>query len=457
MTKVQSNPSPNTRTSRASSLLFIVSLFGVIVFYSLTTTSGDETESMTDGLEAHLHLDCFPIEEPIEKYGITVNGKHFEEGRINPGQTLSTLLVPLGVSQVAIDQIARKARETEIFDVRQIRSGKPFALIAPSEGEAPTHFIYEPDIFSYLIFHFGPEPEVTRVVRPTEKIRRQAGGVIENSLWLTLRDQGLSDQLAWRLEDALAWSVDFYHIQKNAAFKVVFDEIMVDGTSAGVGDLYAAWFTNGGETYYAYLYESDDYFGYFDDQARPMRKAFLKAPVRYSRISSRFNPRRYHPILKRVKPHLGTDYAAPYGTEIYATADGTVIEARYTRGNGRYVKIRHDKTYETQYLHMQRFAKGMRPGKSVRQGDVIGYVGATGLATGPHVCYRFWKNGKQVDPLRQNLPPPEPMAEAEVPLFMKVRDILRAELDAIPHPEKISPEEEAIFGTGEQLPDPSIL
>lgn len=437
---VLSDATPVKETGRAGSLLFILAFFGAIVIYSLTSTT--DAEAFAPDIETASTLDCFPIEEPVVRYGFTINGLHYSEGRINPGQTLSTILAPAGVSQVDIDLIARKARENDVFDVRQIRSGKPYAVIAPEEGAAPTHFIYEPDIFSYIVFEVSPQPDVTRVVRPTSKIRREAGGVIENSLWLTLREQGLSDQLAWRLEDALAWSVDFYHIQKHAAFKVVFDEILVDGKSAGVGDLHAAWFSNGGEEYYAYLYESDDYFGYFDDQARPMRKAFLKAPVRYSRISSRFNPRRFHPVLKRVRPHLGTDYAAPYGTEIYATADGTVTEARYTRGNGRYVKIRHDKTYETQYLHMQGFAKGMRPGKSVRQGDVIGYVGATGLATGPHVCYRFWKNGKQVDPLRQNLPPPEPMAETEVPLFMKVRDALRSELDAIPNPKAAAEEDE---------------
>ena len=450
---VFSKTAPGKEHGRAGSFLFILSLFGVIVFYSLTSTA--DADAFPADNEAYTELDCFPIEEPIIRYGFTLNNRHLVEGKINPGQTLSTLLVPLGVSQVQIDKLAREARENSVFDVRQIRSGKPYALLSDAEGEAPTHFIYEPDIFSYIIFRISPEPQVTRVERPTQKVRRQAGGVIENSLWLTLREQGLSDQLAWRLEDALAWSVDFYHIQKNAAFKVVFDEILVDGKSAGVGALHAAWFSNGGETYYAYLYESDNYFGYFDDMARPMRKAFLKAPVRYSRISSRYNPRRFHPVLKRVKPHLGTDYAAPYGTEIYATADGTVTEARYTRGNGRYVKIRHDKTYETQYLHMQKFGKGIRPGKSVRQGDVIGYVGATGLATGPHVCYRFWKNGKQVDPLRQNLPPPEPMAEAEVPLFMKVRDVLRAELDAIPHPE--IPVEEAYSGAEEDEKEPANI
>jgi murein DD-endopeptidase MepM/ murein hydrolase activator NlpD len=156
-----------------------------------------------------------------------------------------------------------------------------------------------------------------------------------------------------------------------------------------------------------------------------MKRAFLKAPVKFSRISSRYSNRRFHPVLKRYKGHYGTDYAAPHGTPIVAVANGVVTATSYTKNNGNYVKLRHDDVYETQYLHMQRFARGIRPGVHVSQGDVIGYVGATGLATGPHVCFRFWKNGRQVDHLRENLPPPEPMPDEDIPAFEKVKaDIL---------------------------------
>ena len=213
---------------------------------------------------------------------------------------------------------------------------------------------------------------------------------------------------------------------------MIYEDKSIDGKSVGVGKVHAAYYKNLDNEYYAYYFENSKHNGYFDEKGRTMKKAFLKSPVKYSRISSKFNRRRFHPILRRVRAHLGTDYAAPYGTPIYAVADGVITKASRTRGNGNYVKIRHDETYQTQYLHMQKFAKGTRPGAHVKQGQVIGYVGSTGLATGPHVCFRFWKNGRQVNHLRLNLPPPDPMPEEDLPAFFELRDSMKIELDKIP-------------------------
>lgn len=248
-------------------------------------------------------------------------------------------------------------------------------------------------------------------------------------------DNGLSYELTAKMEDALQWSVSFHHAQKDDEFKLVFDQNYIDGEQVGVGEVYAAYYKNASNEYYAIWYGKEKYAGYYDLEGRPMKKGFLKAPVKFSRISSRYNLNRFHPVLKRTRPHLGTDYAAPYGTPIYAVGNGVVVEASYTSGNGNFVKIKHDDRYQTQYLHMQKFASGIHRGVQVKQGQVIGYVGSTGLATGPHVCFRFWKDGKQVNHLNLQFPPPDPLPADELPAFFEVRDQYLAELQqAVPHP-----------------------
>lgn len=256
-----------------------------------------------------------------------------------------------------------------------------------------------------------------------------AEGIIEGSLWGSMEDQNLPTDLIASMENALGWSVDFYHIQKGDAYKLVFEREYVEGVPVGVGKLLGAEYTSGNNTYYSIRFNSGAYDGYYDLEGRPMKKAFLKAPVEYARISSGFSNNRFHPILKRNKGHYGTDYAAPTGTPIRAVADGVVTKACYAGGNGNFVKLRHDKVYETQYLHMSRFAKGIRPGVHVSQGQTIGYVGSTGLATGPHVCFRFWKNGKQVNHLKEKMPTPKPMEPIMLQEYFKVRDAIKSQLD----------------------------
>lgn len=225
-----------------------------------------------------------------------------------------------------------------------------------------------------------------------------------------------------KMERAIAWSVDFHHLQEGDQYKVYYEKIYVDGEEISAGDLIAVHFKHRGKDFYSIKYERGDIKGYYDETGYSAKRAFLKAPVEFSRISSRYNLRRYHPVLKHVRAHLGTDYAAPAGTPIIAVGDGVVEKAEFSGGNGNYVKIRHDKTYQTQYLHMSKFAKGVRPGTFVKQGDVIGYVGSTGLATGPHVCFRFWKNGKQIDFLTADLPKSTPMPDSALPAYAKYRD-----------------------------------
>tara|TARA_B100000519_G_C14103273_1_gene372101 strand:- start:137 stop:838 length:702 start_codon:yes stop_codon:yes gene_type:complete len=210
--------------------------------------------------------------------------------------------------------------------------------------------------------------------------------------------------------DVFAWQIDFFRINPGDSYSIVYTEEIIEGEFVGVNRIKAARITHNDKPYFAFAYDQGLGYDFFDDEGKSLRKTFLRAPLKFYRISSKYKKRRFHPVLKRYRDHLGTDYAAPRGTPIVTVADGKVVEARYGRNNGYFVKVRHNNIFTTQYLHMSKFAKGIRPGKEVKQGDVIGYVGSTGLATGPHVCFRFWRNGKQVDPYKQNdLPEGEPV------------------------------------------------
>jgi len=318
-----------------------------------------------------------------------------------------------------------------VFDVRKFRAGSNYSILCTTDS-VPRCFIYEINSIEFVVYEFSTDSvKVYRSSKEVKLLERQGSGVISGSLWQNMKDAGLDPVLALSLSDIFAWTIDFYRLQEGDAFRLIYDDRYVDGKPAGPGDIKAAWMRHNGEEYYAFRFEQDSVADYFSDSAMSLRKQFLIAPVQYSRIASRYTRSRFHPILKYHRPHLGTDYSAPHGTPIWATGDGTIIEAQYKGGNGNYVKIRHNSTYETQYLHMSKFAKGIRSGTRVKQGDIIGYVGSTGLSTGPHVCYRFWKNGKQVDHLREKFPPAEPVKRENMDAFTSLRDSLRDRLDAM--------------------------
>lgn len=375
-------------------------------------------------------LGEFPIVEPTLKYGFALDTFVSIEAMIQPNEFLGDILGRYHVDYAAVDQLAQNSKE--VFDIRNLRAGKPYMILTKDTSLRADYFIYEPSVYEYYVFDLKNELQVEHVKRPIEKRIQTAGGSIQSSLWQTMVDNDLSFELASKMEDALQWSIDFHHLQKGDEFKVVYEQNYIEGQEVGAGRVHAAYYRNYDNNYYAIWYDgSEEHEGYYDQEGRPMNKGFLKAPVKYSRISSGFNPNRFHPILKRRRPHLGTDYAAPYGTPIFAVGDGVVSKAAYTRGNGNYVKIRHDKTYETQYLHMQKFAPGVTPGVHVKQGQIIGYVGSTGLATGPHVCFRFWKNGKQVNHLKLEFPPPAPLPDEVLPAFYEVRDEYLKQLETV--------------------------
>ncbi len=376
---------------------------------------------------AHSNAEVLP-DIPIMKFGYDLNVFNIQEEVIEKNQVLSDILVKEGVSYKDIHDLAQGAKD--VFDVRNLRAGKKYVVVKDSCQE-PEALVYVPSVYKYVKYNLKDTLSTEIVEKKIEKCIETGTGKLESSLWNAMVDNGMPPSLINKMEDALAWSIDFYHTQKGDEYKLIYEREYIDGEPVGVGKLIGAYYKNYDNEYYAVHYENDLYGGYYDLEGRPTKKAFLKAPVKFSRISSKFSLNRYHPVLKRRKAHYGTDYAAAYGTPIFSVANGVVTKVAYTKNNGRYVKIKHDKTYQTQYLHMSRYAAGLKVGMHVKQGQTIGYVGSSGLATGPHVCFRFWKNGKQVNHLKENFPPADPMPEEELDAFFKYRDNVVNLLDNI--------------------------
>lgn len=399
-------------------------------------------DSVSSEIEATPPSSLSPAEEkppearPIKQHawGLNLDSFKLEKDRISRGETFGSILLKYGISHQKIHHIDQDFRE--VFDVRRLRTGKPYELAFPKGDSERTasHMVYHMDAVNYVVFSLGDSLNVERKSKEVTTRQRSITGRIESSLYETILDRGGSPALVMDLSSIYAWTIDFFRIKKGDYFKLIYEERLVDDSvSIGSGRILACDFNHAGRSFYSFWYKPDSsYSDYFDEEGKTLRKAFLRAPLEYSRISSRYSPKRFHPVLKRWRSHLGTDYAAPRGTPIKATADGTVIASTYTRGNGNYVKIRHNATYTTQYLHMTRQAKGIQKGVAVKQGDVIGYVGSTGLATGPHVCYRFWVNGKQVDPYKQDLPEADPIKEAYRDDYLEHMKELKTTVDALP-------------------------
>jgi len=364
------------------------------------------------------------VVEPSYEYNILVDSFNVTKGFVKRGQTMGEILYLNHIDHFEINKIVKKSKG--IFDVRRVNTGKKYTVICASDSTRKAqYFIYEIDATNYVVFDLRGEIDVYKGKKPVTVKLKTASGIIKSSLWLTMEEQKLSPKLTAELSTIYAWTIDFFKIQKNDGFRVYYEDKYINGEYIGIGRLLAAEFTHKGQDFYSFYYKENENFGdYYDDQGKTLRKAFLMAPVDYKRISSRYSKRRKHPVTGRWKGHFGTDYAAEKGTPIWSTANGTIIAATYTKNNGNYVKVRHNGTYTTQYLHMSKIKPGIRKGVFVKQGDIIGYVGSTGLATGPHVCYRFWKNDKQVDPFKQKLPPGDPIKKENRVAYMLAKDSL---------------------------------
>ena len=391
-------------------------LMVVALLFILSNLNNKKNERIEDVIERAI--------EPKYEYGILVDSFNVTKGIVKKNQTLGEILYANHIDHPQIAEIVNKSKE--IFDVRRVNPGKDYTVICKKDStEKACYFIYQENPTNYIVMDLTDGIDVYRGKKEVETRVNVAFGEINSSLWLTMEEQKLSSKIAAELSTIYAWTIDFFTIQKGDAFRVYYENKYIDGKYIGIGKILAAEFKHKGQSFYAFYYKENDNFGdYYDDQGKTLRKAFLMAPVDYKRISSRYNKRRKHPVTGRWKGHFGTDYAAERGTPIWATANGTIMKAGYTKNNGNYVKVRHNGTYTTQYLHMSKIKPGIRKGIYVKQGDVIGFVGSTGLATGPHVCYRFWKDGKQVDPFKQKLPPGDPIKKENREAYVLIKDSL---------------------------------
>jgi len=368
------------------------------------------------------------VPEPKMLYGLKADSFHIEESTVARNQNLSDILLDRGVSAQTVDQLAKNS--VSVFDVRKMRVGNRYTMFYSMDtNRRPLYLVYENNNVDYYIYSLTGSLLVTAGKQKVTSKRQTASGVITSSLWNAMKESNISPLLAIQLSDIYAWTIDFFAIQRGDQFTVIYDEDFVNGESIGIGKIYSASFTQGGTDFYAIRFTQEDGDSFFDQKGNSLRKAFLKAPLKFSHISSRFSNNRMHPVLRIVRPHHGVDYAAATGTPVHSIGDGFVIQKSYQpAGGGNFVKIKHNSVYTTSYMHLSKFATGLRAGSHVRQGEVIGYVGMTGLASGPHLDFRVYMNGTAVDPLKIKSEPAEPVKPANLAKFNVVRDSVLQQL-----------------------------
>ena len=358
---------------------------------------------------------------PEFKFGINLDSFRYETHKIKWGQNFSDILSRRGLSNKKIYDASLAIKP--FFNLKKLKNGNFFTLFYKHNNPKPSFFVYETSVYDYLVCSLDESVEASITKRKITYKEKKIEGKINSSLYLSFDDLNYPIELVNKMVDIFAWQIDFFRINPGDHYEILYTEEIIDSVVVGISNVKAARFTHNEKDFYAFSYNQGLGNDYFDENGKSLRKTFLRSPLNFYRISSRYRKKRFHPVLKRYRDHLGTDYAAPRGTPIMTVADGKIIEARYGRNNGYFVKVKHNNIYSTQYLHMSKFAKGIKPGKNVRQGDIIGYVGSTGLATGPHVCYRFWRNGKQVDPYKQNdLPDGEPILAQHLSAYNYVKE-----------------------------------
>ncbi|MFC2098683.1 M23 family metallopeptidase [Bacteroidota bacterium] len=370
----------------------------------------------------------------IKEYGLAIDSFFIITGKVGRNQTLGTILNSYGISQDTIHKFAMAS--TDVFDLRKIRMGNPYNVFCSKDtNHRMIHLVYEHTPVDYVMFSLEDSIQVRRQEKEVSLHTRDVSGVITSSLWNTMIDNDIDPMLAFELSEIYAWSIDFFGLQQGDGFKVYFEEQYVDTNYIGLGKINGALFYHANEEFYAVPFVQDSVESFYDQEGNSLRKAFLKAPLRFSRISSRYTHSRLHPILKIRRPHLGVDYAAPIGTPVVAIGDGKVIKKGYTKGNGNWIKIQHNSVYATAYLHLSRYGKGIQTGAYVKQGDVLGYVGSTGLSSGPHLDFRFYKNGYPVDPLKVKAPPVKPVHEENRVKYDSLLILTMKRLEGIPMPD----------------------
>jgi len=371
-------------------------------------------------------------EKIVERFGYTLNDFYVLKDTIKSGDSFGSILEKNNLFYPQIYNIVQKAKQ--VYDVRKINIGKPYTILFSKDSlRTPKLFIYQPNLIDYVLVSLTDSLWAEKKSKAVKLLKFKAQGIITSSLSETMEEKKLSPLLSNELSEIYAWTIDFFRLEKGDNFKIIYSgKYVEDSIYVGLNRIHSAYFEHRGKPFYAIEFETDSkrgIFEYFDENGKNLRRAFLRSPLQFSRISSRYNLKRKIAYYGRVRPHLGTDFAAPVGTSIRSTASGTVVKASYTRGNGRYVTVKHNATYSTQYLHMKK--RGVKVGQFVKQGDYIGSVGMTGNTSGPHVCYRFWKNGKQVDPLRQKLPEAKPISKILKEKYLTYMEPIKKQLDSI--------------------------
>lgn len=359
------------------------------------------------------------------QYGFDLDTFKVSEQKIKKGDTFFSLLMKRGLTYGQADNLLKKVKP--VYDFRNIQPGKPYIVLSTSKNQQADYLIYELNTQEYLVFNLKT-PSVKKVKKMVSVRQFEVAGNFKKTFWSTLVSSGLSNTLTGKMQKALKNKIDLNKFSDSDQYKLIWDESFAEGHSVGNKKLKGVYIKKEHDKnpFYAFYYANGKNKGWFEKDCLPVRDSFLKAPLKHSRITSYYDLNRLHPVLHYHKPHYGTDYAAPYGTPIYAVAKGIVKEAKFKNNNGNYVKIEHIKPYKSQYLHMSRFAVGIKSGSKVKQGQVIGYVGATGLATGPHVCFRFWKEGNQINHLKEKF-----FSVTDYRKFKKLSSILIARLDRI--------------------------
>ena len=371
-------------------------------------------------------------EKIIKEFGFTLNNFNVKKDTIESGDSFGLILEKNNLFYPKIYNIVQETKK--VFDIRKINVGRPYTILSSKDSlNQPLIFIYQPNAIDYLVVSLGDSLWAEKKQKEIKLKEFEAMGSIKSSLAETMQELNLSPLLTNELSEIYAWSIDFFRLEKGDNFKIQYTSRYVDDSIyIGLNRIHNAFFEHRGKPFYAIEFETDSIrgmFEYFDDKGKNLRRAFLLSPVQFSRISSRYNLRRKIAYYGRVRPHYGTDFAAPVGTPIRSTADGRVVKSGYTKGNGFYVTVSHNATYSTQYLHMKK--RGLKVGTYVKQGDKIGEVGMTGFTSGPHVCYRFWKNGRQVDPLKQKLPEAKPISDSLKRKYLTYMAPIKDKLDSM--------------------------
>lgn len=393
----------------------------LIIFTVLLTACGENvvSDDVSDEMQR------VAKEVVTDRFGIPRGEYRVEEGKVGAKDYFSTVLDRYGIPHGKVNTLVSKSRD--IFDAKSFKTGHIYYVYFPAEGEVPEYFVYQKDNLSAVVFDLRDTLAVSLVKKQVDIEQKYVEVTISSSLWNDIQDAGASPLLAIKLSEIYAWSVDFFGLQKGDSFKVLYNEHSCEGEVTDIGEIWFSTFTSGGKSIECLYFEEEGTSNrYWNSDGESMRKSFLKSPLKYfSRISSGFSYARRHPITRVVRPHTGVDYAAPTGTPVLTIGDGVVIEKGYKGGGGHTVKIRHNSVYTTAYLHLLKYASGLKVGSRVSQGQVIGYVGSTGMSTGPHLDFRVWKNGTPINPLKMESPPAEPIREANKEKFEASRDSLR--------------------------------